>query len=135
MFFVRIDKDGSFISGSERFFDGELSEGNQAVTLGQSSSEDTGDAITSTQDGGFILAGSFITTPNRGRGGRDILLIKVDTQGNVIWNKIIGGEGDESVSSIRETSDGSLLICGANNVSGLSSIFIMKTDKNGELKN
>jgi hypothetical protein len=135
MFFIRIDKSGNFIQGSERFFDGELSAGNQPVQEGESASEDTGDAITSTADGGFILAGSFITTPNRGNGGRDILLIKVDALGNVIWNKIVGGEGDESVSSIRETSDGSLLICGSNNVSGLSSIFILKTDKNGELKN
>lgn len=133
--FLRVDKNGNFIDGSERFFDGELSAGNQPVTAGQSSSEDTGDAITSTRDGGFILAGTFQTTPNRGNGGRDLILIKVDALGTVVWNKILGGEGDETVSSIRETGDGGLLICGGNNVSGLSSIFIMKTDANGELKN
>jgi hypothetical protein len=134
VFFIRVDKQGNFINGSERFFDGELSIGNVAVQQGQSASEDTGDAITSTRDGGYILAGSLTSTVNRGNGGKDIFLIKVDAAGNMIWNKIIGGDGDETVNSIRETDDGSLLICGSNNVSGLSSIFIMKTDAQGELK-
>jgi hypothetical protein len=134
VFFVRVDKYGNFINGSERFFDGELSAGNTAVQAGQSQSEDTGDAITSTRDGGYILAGSLATTVNRGNGGKDIFLIKVDASGSIIWNKIIGGDGDETVSSIREGDDGSLLICGSNSVSGLSSIFVMKTDAQGELK-
>jgi hypothetical protein len=135
MFFVRVDQFGNFIADSERFIDGELSASNQPVAMGQSASEDTGDAITSTQDGGFILAGSILSTVNRGNGGRDIFLVKVDAFGDILWNKIIGGDGDEIVNSIRETSDGGLLICGSNIVSGLSSIFIMKVDANGELNN
>jgi hypothetical protein len=134
VFFIRVDRHGNFIDGSERFFDGELSMDNVAVQQGQSQSEDTGDAITSTRDGGYILAGSLTTTVNRGNGGKDIFLIKVDAVGNIMWNKIIGGDGDETVNSIRETDDGGLLVCGSNNVSGLSSIFIMKTDAQGELK-
>lgn len=77
----------------------------------------------------------MLTTPNRGKGGKDIFLVKVDGDGNILWNKVLGGAGNETVSSIREMTDGSLLICGSNDVSGLSSIFIMKTDKNGELNN
>jgi hypothetical protein len=75
----------------------------------------------------------MLTTPGRGKGGKDIFLIKIDAFGNVVWNKILGGTGNETVSSIRETADGGLLLCGSNEVSGLSSIFIIKTDKNGEL--
>ena len=121
--------------GSDRYFDGELlAANNQSVGATESSSDDSGDAVIATRDGGFILGGSMNTTPNRGNGGTDILLIKVDGQGNVVWNKIYGGTGDETVSSIRETADGGLLVCGSNNLSGLSSVFIMKTDMNGELK-
>ena len=134
MFFMRVDERGNIIEGSERYFDGELSINNVNVTSAQSESEDTGDALTSTQDGGFVLAGSMTTTLTRGNGEKDIFLVKVDGQGNMLWNKVIGGAGDETVNSIRETEDGGLLICGSNNASGLSSIFIMKTDKNGELK-
>ncbi|WP_333820397.1 hypothetical protein [Ohtaekwangia sp.] len=133
MFFLRVNQFGNVIEGSERYFDGELSLGNQAVSAGQSASDDSGDALIATSDGGFILAGSMLTTLNRGHGGKDIFLVKIDSQGNIIWNKTYGGSGNETVASIRETADGGLLICGSNDVSGLSSIFIMKTDKNGEL--
>jgi hypothetical protein len=134
MFFIRVNQSGNIIEGSERYFDGQLALGNTDVQEGQSESEDTGDAIIATRDGGFVLAGSMLTTPGRGEGGKDIFLVKVDAQGNMLWNKVIGGAGDETVSSIRETSDGGLLLCGSNNVSGLSSLFIIKTDRNGELK-
>lgn len=134
MFFIRVDKNGSFIPGSERFFDADLSVNNTSVTEGQSSTEDTGDALTPTSDGGFILAGSMKTSTTRGNGGLDIFLVKVDGSGNIIWNKVIGGDGDETVNSIREAADGGLIICGSNNLSALSSIFLIKTDKNGDLK-
>jgi hypothetical protein len=135
MFFIRVSEGGDIIPGSERFFDGEsLLLSNDDIAASESASEDTGDAIIATSDGGFVLAGSMLTTPNRGNGGKDILLIKVTSQGEVLWNKIIGGAGDETVSSIREVADGGLLICGSNNVSGLSSIFMIKTDAKGELK-
>ncbi|RAV99180.1 hypothetical protein [Pseudochryseolinea flava] len=135
LFFVRVSQNGDIIQGSERYFDGEsLLANNDDVAASASSSDDTGDAIIATSDGGFVLAGSMLTTPNRGNGGKDILLIKVTSQGEIIWNKILGGAGDETVSSIREMADGGLLICGSNNVSGLSSIFMIKTTANGELK-
>ncbi|MBT1685021.1 hypothetical protein [Dawidia soli] len=133
MFFLRVTQTGGIIPGSERYFDGILSAENATVGEGDSQSEDTGDALTATRDGGFVLAGSMLTTPARGKGGKDIFLVKVDAFGNVLWNKILGGTGNETVSSIRETADGGLLLCGANEVSGLSSIFIIKTDANGEL--
>jgi hypothetical protein len=133
MFFIRVNQTGNIIEGSERFFDGELALGDAPVSAGESRSEDTGNAIIATSDGGFVLAGSMGTTPGRGQGGKDIFLVKVDGQGTMLWNKVIGGSGDETVSSIRETEDGGLLICGSNNASGLSSIFIMKTDQHGEL--
>ena len=132
MFFLRVNPYGEIVDGSQRYFDGVLSTGNQNISFDQSSSSDAGDAITSTQDGGFVLAGSTIS---EGKGDKDIFLIKVDGRGNFLWSKILGGAGDETVNSIRETSDGGLLICGSNDVSGLSSIFIMKTDMNAELKN
>ncbi len=132
MFFMRTNPYGEIVEGSVHFFDGELSNQIQSIALDQSSSSDTGDALTSTQDGGFVLAGSTISA---GKGDKDIFLVKVDGKGNLLWKKIIGGAGDETVNSIRETSDGGLLLCGSNNVSGLSSIFMMKTDKDGTLKN
>lgn len=63
------------------------------------------------------------------------MLVKVDSQGNMMWAKTLGGSGDETVSAVRETSDGGLLICGTNRLGNYSTIFLIKTDKNGGLKN
>jgi hypothetical protein len=133
IFFVRIDPAGSVIKGSERYFDGEriaLS----AEEASTSQSDDEGRAITYTRDGGFVLGCVFTETPNKGKGGKDLLLIKLDAFGNVLWDKLLGGAGDEIVSSIRELPDGSLLMCGTQSVNGAATVFLIKTDRNGELK-
>jgi len=96
-------------------------------------SEDTGDALAATSDGGFILAGTITTTTLRGNGDKDILLIKVDAFGNVLWNKLLGGSFAETISTIVETEDKGFLICGTHGFSGLSQIMLIRTDSKGEL--
>lgn len=135
MFFLRVDASGNIIDGSARFYDAILSAGNVSIDSTLSEIVDEGEAITSTSDGGFVLAGSMETIPAKGNGQRDIFLVKVDAFGNTVWNKTIGGGGDEVVSTIKETSDGGLLICGTNTNGNASVVFLIKTDKNGELKN
>ncbi|MBL7856178.1 MAG: hypothetical protein JNM57_00700 [Cyclobacteriaceae bacterium] len=135
IFFMRVTRDGNILSGSERFFDGERLAENTNITRTESFSEDIGSALIATQDGGYLLAGSMETTPNRGNGGQDIVLIKVDALGDIVWNKTMGGIGNETVNTVRETSEGDLVLCGTNNLGGLSSAFLIKLDRNGELKN
>jgi hypothetical protein len=72
-------------------------------------------------------------------GGNDIWLIKIDIGGTVQWSRNLGGRSNESVTSIAETADKGLIICGtltdgSSEIGGLSSIFMIKTDSNGELK-
>lgn len=136
LFFIRVDHNGNFKKETARYFDGVASQANEVLSDSTvSTTEDTGNALTSTRDGGYILAGTITTTPQLGNGGKDIWLIKVDGTGKPLWNKLIGASTDETVSSIRETADGGFLICGTKTLGGLSSIFLFKTDSNGELKN
>lgn len=140
VFFGRVDPAGTIIPSSVRYFNlhkDPSATGYPDLTVSKTetgSTEDSGDAITYTRDGGFVLACSIEENPLRGSGGLDIVLIKVDAFGNYIWDKILGGSGNEKVNSIRELSDGSLLLCGTAEISNVSSIFIIKTDANGELK-
>jgi hypothetical protein len=136
MFFTHVESDGSLGDPIDTLFiDASLGETSSKV----SAIEDTGEALTSTSDGGFILAGTMETSAvsgtTIGKGGRDILLVKVNIAGTIVWKKLIGGVGDEVVNTIRETSDGGLLLCGTNTIGGYSTIFLIKTDRNGELKN
>jgi len=135
IYFVRASQNGTIQSGSERFFDGLRSENNTPLedkTI--SESEDSGNALSTTSDGGFLLAGSSLTTTSRGNGGKDVFLIRINAFGDMLWNRIIGGSGDETVSSVKTMPDGGFLICGSSSINGLSSAFIMKTDANGDIK-
>jgi hypothetical protein len=130
MFFVRVDQSGSIVNGSEKYFDG------VSITTDRSVSEieDTGEAIVGTSDNGFILAGTMTTIPGRvGNGARDIFLVKTNENGEVIWNKTLGGSGDEVVRTVRENEDGSIMIFGTNTIGGFSSIFLMKINPSGDL--
>jgi hypothetical protein len=60
-------------------------------------------------------------------------LIKVDAFGEAIWQKTLGGSGDQVPSAIREMPSGEILICGTNTVGGFSSMFLIKTDSKGEI--
>lgn len=107
-----------------------LSDSTQSVTI------DEGRAITSTRDGGFVIAGTIITVPGvLGKGGKDLVLIKLSAAGNMLWYRLLGGSGDDVPAAIKETPDGDLIIVGTHTLGNYSTIFLAKTDKNGELKN
>lgn len=132
VFFLHVDMNGNIEAGSDRYFDA-LTEG--IVTDANTSAIiDEGEAITATRDGGFLLAGSMNTNTAIGNGGKDIFLIKINAFGDLIWSKTIGGSGDEQPCGVLETDDGDLIIAGTNALGGYSSVFLIKTDENGEIK-
>lgn len=137
MFFMRVDVNGNIIPGSDRYFDGIESFEITLTDVDKNSSSivDNGEAIAATSDGGFVLAGTMTTNPEKGKGGKDLFLVKLNAIGDVVWMKTVGGTGDEVPISIRETGAGDLLVCGTNTIGDYASVFLMKMDKNGELKN
>lgn len=129
LFFLRVNQNGDIFPGSVRYFDGETNiEPLDDRTV--SNVIDGGETISSTSDGGFIIAG---TTKLTSGNGKDLWLLKINVAGEAVWSKTFGGAGDQVPSKVRELPDGNLLICGTNTVGGFSSIFLMKTDKNGEV--
>lgn len=136
MFFVRVRANGLIDPTTIRYFDGiESFNGTVAVDPGLSSIVDQGKAICATRDGGFLVAGSMQTNPQKGNGGKDVFLVKVNAFGNPIWMKTLGGAGDEEVAAVRRAKDGGLIVCGTNTIGDYSSVFLMKLDENGNLEN
>ena len=91
--------------------------------------EDLASAVQQTKDGGYILAGA---TASYGAGGYDILLVKIDSNGNEEWNKTFGGVENEMGMVALQTKDGGFIIIkvgyvGANDFGG----WMMKTDSQG----
>jgi gliding motility-associated-like protein len=72
-------------------------------------------SIDITSDGGYVVGG-FTESSNgdvtANHGGRDCWVIKIDGTGNLLWQKSIGGSGDEEINGIRATSDGGCIAVG-----------------------
>lgn len=92
--------------------------------------DDEGNAVVQTSDGGFVAAGY---TKSYGSGGTDFYLIKVDANGNQLWDRVFGGTSDEEVYSMILTDDGGFLLAGATSSfgSGSRDIWLVKTDASG----
>jgi arginine repressor len=88
-------------------------------------------SVQQTSDGGYIVA---VYTQSFGAGG-DILLIKTDANGNIIWAKTYGGTGNDWAYSVQQTSDGGYIVAGRTTSfgAGLHDFFLIKTDANGDI--
>ncbi|WP_342304905.1 Ig-like domain-containing protein [Methanolobus sp. ZRKC5] len=89
-------------------------------------------SVTSTNDGGYVLAGE---TNSFGTSSHDAWLIKTDSNGNEEWNRTFDGyDGSYSdeAHSAKQTSDGGFIVAGEKtNLGGSRSIWLIKTDSNG----
>ncbi len=118
MLFLRANEDGLINQTSVRTY--------------PKGSNDSGNSIQAITDG-FILLGTLTSTPTLGNGGKDFYLVKTDFSGNVLWEKILGGSGNETGNFISVTPDGGYLILGTSEINGSKNICLVKTDRNGEL--
>lgn len=76
---------------------------------------DEGRDVTQTSDGGYIVAG--LTYSNDGdivghHGGSDFWILKLDSDGNLQWQRLLGGSYDEEANSIQQTLDGGYIVTG-----------------------
>jgi hypothetical protein len=99
------------------------------------SSDDFLTDIIKLTDGGFILAG--ISKSGIGnekteitRGGFDYWIVKIDANGNKLWDKTYGGNNDEANVKIREISDGFIL--GGHSSSSVSGDKTLPSIVNGK---
>ncbi len=135
IFFLRADALGNIKPETIKYFDAIGSQTGTPVEANASQIIDSGEAVIATSDGGFLLAGTFESNPKLGKGLKDIFLIKLDVGGNTSWFKRFGGLGNEEVIAVVETPDKGILISGTSTIGTYSTPILIKTDKNGELKN
>jgi hypothetical protein len=114
---------------------GQVDEGNVcgpastfAKTIGGSSA-DVAMSIIQSSDGGYVVAGY---TGSFGAGDWDIYVVKLDSSGNVVWTKTIGGG---RFSSIIQSSDGGYVVAGYtwSFVASGWDIYVVKLDSSGNV--
>lgn len=131
---------GYIVVGSTNGFGGPLSESvyliktNENGTLlwsktfgGVSATVFSGSDILQTIDGGYLIGG---LTYECSAGGTDILLIKTDLNGNVLWEKTYGGIYDELNCVVGQCIDGGYIVSGT---SGNRDYYLIKTDTAGSI--
>ncbi|MCX7796168.1 MAG: hypothetical protein N2380_06585 [bacterium] len=91
--------------------------------------DDIGNSIEMTSDGGFVIAGS---STSFSLDNSDMYLLKLDNNGNKIWEKTFGGEDADVARSICAISDGGYIIAGYTrsfDAKG-NDVYVIKLDKN-----
>ncbi|HXP51439.1 MAG TPA: hypothetical protein VN922_15895, partial [Bacteroidia bacterium] len=90
-----------------------------------------GYGVTPTSDKGYAFVGF---TDSYGNGGYDAYLVKVDSNGNVQWQKTYGGSDWDFAYSVKQISDGGFVLCGQTYSygSGNGDVYVVRTDKNGD---
>jgi Secretion system C-terminal sorting domain len=91
-----------------------------------------GHSIIETSGGSFVIAGNNKDTTNLEE--EDVYLLKIDNQGNKLWDKTYGGLSNDLGYSVIETSDGGYAIIGETESfgSGSRDIYLIKTNENGD---
>src|SRR5204862_324811 len=82
------------------------------------------------------------TQSNRGRD--DYWVVKLNSNGNIQWNKTIGGNDDDRLTSLQQTRDSGYILGGysysnisgekTQNNTGFIDYWIVKLDKSGNIK-
>lgn len=88
-----------------------------AKTFG-GSADDKIMAIEKTLDGGYIISGSSFSNNGdigKNSGDRDGFIVKLDSQMNVVWKKVVGGTRAESFTDVHATKDGGYVVTGYTN--------------------
>ncbi len=94
--------------------------------------EDYGYSIQQTTDSGYIVAGD---TYSFGVSMSDIWVLKLNSEGAIIWEKTYGGANNDNAYSIQQTSDGGYIVAGYTKSFGAGNydIWILKLNANGTI--
>lgn len=116
-------------------------------------------SIAQTKDGGYILGGSSSSNKSEptdkgivdkygkqedSRGGIDYWVVKLDSNGEIEWDKTIGGKYKDELKSIEQTKDDGFIIGGYSNSPesgeksqksfGFGDYWVLKLDKEGNIQ-
>ena len=90
-------------------------------------------SMVAARDGGYVIAGA--RKPDSG--SNDGYVVKIDEQGSVVWESILGGDKGDFFATIAQSADGGYVLAGttwsfSDTTSG-GDVYLVKTDGEGRL--
>ena len=96
-----------------------------------------------TQEGGFALIGTSFSNQSDDKkennlGGSDVWIVRLDENGEELWQKTLGTKSNDEASAIVQSTDMGFFVAGnINDIRKLfvsKDVFVSKLDKDGKLK-
>ena len=140
--YVEQTNDGGYITAGYTYLSGDIlssgwfvktdSNGNEIWnrTIG-GDDNNVAEFVQQTSDGGYILTGYSGTYDIS---DIDYWVVKIDSQGNNLWDTTYTGTTDDFIECIRQTSDGGYILVGSTRefrAKDDSKVFLVKIDSNG----
>ncbi|WP_420321042.1 hypothetical protein [Flagellimonas sp.] len=102
-------------------------------------------AIAKTADNGYVITGNTFSTDtdiSKNNGESDVWLIKIDDNGNLVWEKSFGGTAFDAAQGLNLTTDGGFVIAGNSKSAdgdaienmGENDLWLIKTDSEGNIE-
>ncbi|WP_439152549.1 hypothetical protein [Winogradskyella sp.] len=102
-------------------------------------------AIVKSNDGNYVIAGDTRSSDNdisSNNGAADLWLIKISPNGNLLWEKTIGGSSFDVARALVKTQDNGYLLAGSSRSNdidvsenkGQNDAWVVKVDDNGSLE-
>ncbi len=81
-------------------------------------------------DGSIVVAGG---TESYGAGGKDVYVLKLDSEGNKIWEKTFGGSKNDEAFALQVLDDDSIVVAGWTDSYGAGGedVYVIKLDSDG----
>jgi hypothetical protein len=106
---------------------------------------DVANSIQQTSDGGYIVAGesaSINGDVTGNHGNADYWVVKLDSSGNIQWQKSLGGSNRDAANSVKQTLDGGFIVAGESSSTdgdvtgnhGNYDYWIVKLDPSGNIQ-
>jgi len=83
-----------------------------------------------TDDGDYLLAGYL---DSKGDGNYDFYLLKLNTNGDIIWNNTYGGDGSQKAYSITRANDGYVVVGDIQLPNSATDAWVLKVDQAGKV--
>jgi uncharacterized delta-60 repeat protein len=97
------------------------------------SNEDWATAVAIADNGDIIVAGY---TKSFGAGGRDFWVLRLDSEGNVKWQKTYGGSDWDEANAVAIAENGDIIVAGYTGSFGAGNedVWVLRLDGNGNVK-